>query len=142
MADVTLSGPLFDGQAERIVARACEAIRARISEEGERLAQATLTGAVRTHPTGRAERSAVTTETSRVFQSGRYTMPVTVSRDETAVTSDLASYGPWLEGASSRNLTTRFRGYHSFRLAGQELGRLAPGIADETLQPYIRQLNG
>lgn len=30
-------------------------------------------------------------------------------------------YGPWLEGVGSRNNTTRFKGYHSFRNAARAL---------------------
>lgn len=142
MADVTLSGPLFDGQAGRIVARACEAIRARVAGEGERMTQGVLNASIRHPRTGRAERSVVTTEISRTFQMGKYTMPVVVNRDETVVTADLATYSAWLEGVGSRNETTRFKGYNSFRRSSQELDRMAQSMADETFQPYLRQLNG
>lgn len=32
-------------------------------------------------------------------------------------------YGPWLEGVSDRNSTSRFKGYHAFRRAAEQLER-------------------
>lgn len=40
-------------------------------------------------------------------------------------------YGPWLEGTSKRNQTTRFKGYSSFRLTAQWLNKQAPDIVRE-----------
>jgi hypothetical protein len=45
-------------------------------------------------------------------------------------------YGPWLEGTSSRNRTTKFKGYTSKRQTEQELQRKVPTI----VQPYVEQL--
>jgi KDO2-lipid IV(A) lauroyltransferase len=53
-----------------------------------------------------------------------------VSEGETVVTSDLATYGPWLEGTGSRNLTTRFKGYHTFRLVSQQVDEEAGPVAE------------
>ena len=142
MGDVQLSGPLFDGRAEQAAARGCEAARAKVAEMGEILAGSALMASIRRENTGRAVHGVTTTDESRVYQTGRYSMPVTVSRNETVVTTDLASYGPWLEGTGSRNETTRFKGHHSFRLAGQELDGLAEGIAEDAFQPYVREMNG
>lgn len=49
-------------------------------------------------------------------------------------------YGPWLEGTGSRNRTTRFKGYASFRKAAQQTEREAPAILDRTLQPYLGRM--
>jgi hypothetical protein len=141
VADVTCTGPLFDSTAERAAARACEEIRHRVADMGERLAGSALMANIRRHRTGRAVRSVTQTDVTRVYQTGKYTMLVTADRDETIVTSDLATYGPWLEGTGSRNLTTRFKGYHSFRQAGQVLDGLAQGLAEDTIQPFLREMN-
>lgn len=45
-------------------------------------------------------------------------------------------YGPWLEGVSSRNRTTRFKGYASFRRARQTVARQVPTV----LRPALRDL--
>ncbi len=153
MVTVKCAGPAFDGQAEHAAARAREEIRRRVAGMGEILAGSALMASIRhggagetpafhgaRYP-GRALRSVTTTDRSRIYQTGKYTMPVVVNRDEIVVTSDLASYSPWLEGTGSRNLTTRFKGYHSYRRAGQTLDGLAEGIAEDTIQPYIREMN-
>ena len=37
-------------------------------------------------------------------------------------------YGPWLEGVGSRNRTTRFKGYATFRLVRQDMERTAADL--------------
>lgn len=138
---VKCSGPLFDGRAESAARRGNEAIRSHLADEGEKLAAAALAGSIRHHGSGKAVRDVTDTDKSRAYQTGKYTMPVVADRSETIVTTDLASYGPWLEGTGSRNLTTRFKGYHSFRLAGQALDRMAVPLADRAFEPYIREMN-
>ena len=140
MADVKVSGPLVNGQAEAAAAKAVRAIQDKLAAEGRKMAAAALSGSIRVPHTGRAVGDITITDTSMVVQTGKYTMPVTVNEGETVVTSGLASYGPWLEGTGSRNQTTRFKGYFSFRLATQELDDQAEGIADETLQPYLEEM--
>lgn len=107
---------------------------------GERLAGSALMANIRRERTGRAVRSVTQTDVSRVYQTGKYSMLVTADRAETVVTTDLATYGPWLEGTGSRNLATRFKGYHSFRQAGQVLDGLAEGLAEDAIQPYLREM--
>ena len=50
-------------------------------------------------------------------------------------------YGPWLEGASSRNRTTRFKGYAMFRRATQQLERMKVGIVQKHIARAIARLN-
>lgn len=50
-------------------------------------------------------------------------------------------YGPWLEGTSRRNATTRFKGYHSFRRAAQSTQLLAPSIVAKAIARHIGALN-
>ena len=113
MADVTLTGPLFDGRAQAAMAKAVIAIQDKLAAEGEKMAASALGMSIRVEHTGTAVRSITSTDRTTVYQTGKYTMPVTVDEGATVVTSDLASYGPWLEGSGSRNETTRFKGYHS-----------------------------
>lgn len=141
MIDVNLSGPVFDGRAEALAHLAVIDIRHELAERGARLAAGTLSANIRHPRTGRAEASVVIAEHSTTYQSGKYTMPVFVDLGETVVTTDLASYGPWLEGTGSRNFTTRFKGYHSFRLAAQELRAQAQGIAERVIAEYIPEMN-
>ncbi|KKK70549.1 hypothetical protein LCGC14_2922870 [marine sediment metagenome] len=51
-------------------------------------------------------------------------------------------YGPWLEGTSSRNATTRFKGYASFRKTGDYLRGAIKGIAQSVVKRLAGRLNG
>lgn len=50
-------------------------------------------------------------------------------------------YGGWLEGVDRRNATTRFKGYHTFRLVKQELQADMKQIAQPVVNKYIEQMN-
>ena len=51
-------------------------------------------------------------------------------------------YGPWLEGTSSRNSTTRFKGYRSFRRTYQWIQRNAGRIIRPVMDRMVRDLGG
>lgn len=51
-----------------------------------------------------------------------------------------AVYGPWLEGVSPRNFTTRFRGYNSFRRTSQWLERQAKKVLQSHVVRMAREL--
>lgn len=51
-------------------------------------------------------------------------------------------YGPWLEGVGSRNQTTRFKGYASFRRTGQYLETVAHDVLEKHMQRAADKLNG
>jgi|SRR5689334_745682 len=48
-------------------------------------------------------------------------------------------YGPWLEGTGSRNSSTRFKGYWSFRRARSALEANKERIARGVLVKYLRR---
>jgi hypothetical protein len=50
-------------------------------------------------------------------------------------------YGPWLEGVSSRNRTTRFKGYASFRRAKQDVGNQVPALLRPSLRNLLERLS-
>jgi len=50
-------------------------------------------------------------------------------------------YGPWLEGVSSRNQTTRFKGYASFRRVGQSLEKDAQKVLQAHVDKAVAELN-
>lgn len=72
-----------------------------------------------------------------------YETQITVQRvGETAVIHDRGVvYGPWLEGVSSRNATTRFKGYAAFRNAAQTANARASRLADSVVQRHMRELS-
>ena len=50
-------------------------------------------------------------------------------------------YGPWLEGVGSRNATTRFKGYHHFRIATQQLEVQAEQLLGPLVDQAVGRLN-
>mgnify|MGYP001615884840 CR=1 FL=1 len=68
-----------------------------------------------------------------------YETQITIDRqrhDRVIVHDRGVVYGPWLEGVSSRNLSTKFKGYHSFR-------RAANGLVDKVedlIKPHLVRL--
>ena len=53
-----------------------------------------------------------------------------------------AVQGSWLEGTSSRNQSTRFKGYAMFRRTTQWLNKQKGRIQDKMLKYIVRKLNG
>lgn len=52
-------------------------------------------------------------------------------------------YGPWIEGTSSRNETSRFKGYSTFRRAAQWLQEeQVPIVAQKAVDQIVRELGG
>lgn len=51
-------------------------------------------------------------------------------------------YGPWLEGTGSRNRTTRFKGYASFRKTRDWLDKRKDKVGDALKHKIIRELTG
>lgn len=124
-ATVKLTGPLADGSAPQIVHTWLDGVKQDIAGEGVRMLRA-----VKMDKTGRA--------------TGHYQAELqatTVSYNDVKLHS-AAIYGPWLEGVSERNRSTRFKGYHLWRQTAQELDRLAPQIAEKRMPELVRELGG
>ena len=51
-------------------------------------------------------------------------------------------YGSWLEGTSSRNQTTRFKGYASFRRTAQYLNKEKKKILLKHVERAVKEMNG
>lgn len=49
---------------------------------------------------------------------------------------DPVIYGPWLEGTSQRNDSTRFKGYHLWRQTSQKIAQQAGDIAQKKLDTF------
>lgn len=118
-----LSGPLFNGTADDLIEGMCGEIEAEVGRTGEDMVRARLREVLQ-NPTGYYE-SRITSEP----EGG-----------DIAITDDGVVYGPWLEGTGSRNRTTRFKGYATFRRIRQTLEARATGIAERVAEPWIRRL--
>lgn len=122
--DVDVSGPLFDGRIEPEVSGYALEARQEVAQQALSEVQQLLDRAIK-FPTPYYETQVV----HQMFASAD------VVHDRDIV------YGPWLEGTSQRNLTTRFKGYHSFRLATQAIEGNVDAILETVLQKYIRRMN-
>lgn len=144
-SDVFVSGPLFDGQAEAALRRGIEVARDHVAAVGAAYVHAAFAPQIHVN-TGRFQSSVTVVKNTRTFSTRGgtkvYTMPVTLDRaTETVVTTELATYGPWLEGTGSRNQTTRFKGYHGYRKAAQELDRVAGDLASKAIDQHVREMS-
>lgn len=75
--------------------------------------------------------------------TGFYESNIQVERREVyrGVSDGGVIYGPWLEGTSSRNKTTRFKGYKTFRTVKQELDRDSEMLAQPYVDEFVRGMN-
>lgn len=123
--EVHETGPFFSGEAERAAHDFCDALATEVANVGVTEVKQVLHSVLR-HPTGYYE--------SRV--------QVEMVNGGPAVTDGGVIYGPWLEGVSSRNNSTRFKGYAAFRKAKQALENKVPEIAEQVMPTYINRMNG
>ena len=136
---VEFMGPLFLSQNSAwLIDRHLNAAVQEVAERGEMH----LDNMLRPRPAGvflgveQAGRRASTGHYRRNIQSAR--------RDRTVVITDGGViYGPWLEGIGSRNATTRFKGYASFRRVTQRLREKdAPEVVEKHVRRLVAELGG
>lgn len=74
--------------------------------------------------------------------TGYYRSRITVQKRSTyrGITDGGVIYGGWLEGVSSRNRTTRFKGYHTFRMVMQELNKDKTKLAQPLVNKFIGEI--
>lgn len=135
---IETKGPIFSKRGPAIIQEAVHvAVKELVSLGEERLAQT-----LRPRPAGvylsvtEAGRGKASTGHYRRNISGR------VSNLHGLITDGGVVYGPWLEGVSSRNATTRFKGYASFRKVGDWLQKQARRVANAHVKRLVRRLGG
>ncbi len=125
MKEVTATGPLFDGRALRALDRLETDLVETVSDQGEVDVRQFLDSALR-NPTGFYQ--------SRI-KSDR------VARDRYQVSDGGVVYGPWLEGVSSRNKASTFKGYSHFRRVAQRLQRNVVRVTRPVVRRRVGQMN-
>ena len=120
---VTARGPLFDGRAEHALKKYEDDLERDYSHEGVLMVQRNLDRVLK-HPTG-------------YYRSH---IQNAAAGDGQSVTDGNVIYGPWLEGVGSRNATTRFKGYGTFRKTSQEMNAKAGAFANRMLPRYVAQM--
>lgn len=118
------TGPLFDGTAQKDVSKMIIAMEEAVAQDILNTIQTRLDGVLK-NPTGYYESQ---THTER-------------RADNFIVDDNGVVYGPWLEGTSSRNQNTRFKGYMTFRKTTQEYQTKAGPVAENAAKPYIKDMN-
>jgi len=134
---VEMRGRFFDGTARRRLTRAVsEAVRDLTSE-----AETFLNDRLRPQSGGGVYKNIGVAEGG---STGNYRRNIsTHMRQLNALISDGGViYGPWLEGISSRNATTRFKGYSSFRRAAQFAQEKSNRVFRAYISTYVRNVNG
>lgn len=118
-------GAIFDAAATKAAgARMVVSMNDILAQEGVIRVRARL-GQVLQNPTGYYE-SKIQVDRKQIYRG---------------VSDGGVIYGGWLEGVSSRNQTTRFKGYHTFRDIKQSLDRDKGQLIEPAVQQYLREIN-
>ena len=128
---VTLKGPVFDNASAKVQ----EAI-GDIIQDGVEAGEKRLDETLRPRPAGVYLSDGGSAGNYRRLVQGKV-----VNNLNALITDGGCLYGPWLEGVSSRNATTRFKGYASFRKTAQWLQKEIEGIANKTLKRLMGRLS-
>jgi hypothetical protein len=130
---MTRSGPLFDGRADEAVKQWLDDTKKEVADIG---ADWIRIAAEAMNKSGRGG-------------TGHAAEAVTVTRFGTF--NDVRIFGgmvkgrvwwPWLEGDSPRNIGSKFKGYHVFRLTRLRLRRYVTPIAQQRLAEFIGRMGG
>jgi hypothetical protein len=124
--NITQKGTIFDAASSKAAARrAVIDINEALAQEGVDRVRRRL-GQVLQNPTGYYQ-SKIQVERRQIYRG---------------FSDGGVVYGGWLEGLSTRNRTTRFKGYQTFRIIKQELEREKINIAEPHVARMVRELGG
>jgi hypothetical protein len=117
-------GPLFNGQAERVMADAVDEAEQEIAREGADHLKTDLGVPPFKHPTG------------------WYASHITEKRIGAAwvVQDSGVIYGPWLAGTGSRNASSRFKGYRHWQRLVTYLHRIARPTTERIIARALKRL--
>lgn len=127
--NVNVSGPLFDGTAELAVTAWLDATKKDVADLG---VTEIKNRAAKMNKSGRSTGHYASTINTR--ESGPY--------HDQVINDGGVVYGPWLEGNTKRNDSTRFKGYSQFRRTRTKLKSLYGDVAQDKLTEYINRMGG
>ena len=131
-------GPIFDKRGKNIVKQVSSKFIQRMVELGEQR----LDEMLKPRPAGvylsaqEARPNQASTGNYRRNVSGRVQGMTGIISDGKVV------YGAWLEGTSSRNAASQFKGYASFRKTKDWMQKHVTVIRKKFEKEYVRRLNG
>ena len=133
---VELTGPLFKGTAPQLLRQITHDAVKELTEAGESFLLLRLrprsSGVYKTAQEAGKDKS--TGNYRRNIQSA-------VKNLSGELSDGGVVYGPWLEGVSSRNRSTRFKGYFSFRKAKQLIDKMSDTTVRKHLNKFTRRMN-
>lgn len=130
-AEVHVSGPLFDeSRSNRYAFQMMRDIVTTVSSAASERVHFYLDSQIK-HPTPYYE----TQVNTRIDDRGPKVWSNSVN-DRGVI------YGAWLEGTSSRNQSTRFKGYASFRKATTATNREVSRLVRQPVAEYTHKMNG
>jgi len=137
----TTTGPLFaPDRARKIIRDAAQgAVKETIDNVSEHLSEMLRSrsgGGVYKNPSEVRPKQKSRGHFARKVQNSKRIGNLTAKIDDGEVV-----YGPWLEGVSSRNRATRFKGYRMFRRTKQWVDKKLPKIVEAHMKKAIRDLN-
>lgn len=123
---VRAKGPLLDGATKRVVKKHLTAMKKALGDDLVDQVQQQL-DRVLVNPTGHYR--------SQIDYTVNQGSGAVVVHDRGVV------YGPWLEGTGSRNATSRFKGYATFRKIMQQAQADVDKVALEHVRATVRELS-
>ena len=132
---VETSGPLFRRNATKVLTREIKAGIQEMVEEAEDF----INQRAQPRPSGEYKSRA-----DGGTSTGNYRRNIsTVVKDLVGIVHDGGVvYGPWLEGVSGRNQTTRFKGYGIFKQARELINKRFKRVMEKRLAKATRRLGG
>lgn len=121
--EVTYKGPLFSEDPVKVVDDMIDRIETELGQVVVDQIKARLDSVLQ-HPTG-------------YYKSN---ITATNAADSILVSDRGVVYGPWLEGISSRNKTTKFKGYSTFRRVTQEVNAQVDKYAEPIVERELGRL--
>lgn len=121
--EVTYSGPVYDGRAELAAAEADQEAQRVVAVLGASSVRSNLNAVLR-------------------VQTPYYRLRVQAEADHPGwkITDQGVIYGHWLEGTGSRNRTTRFKGYATFRRTTQQIQARARDVTQSVVARFLPRM--
>jgi hypothetical protein len=131
MTRVTVRGPVFDGEADEAARQWIEDFTGKLAAQGAAIVRD------KAMKMNRSRRGGTGGAASTVSHRSEGMSAVVEGQSHQGLV-----WWPWLEGTSKRNSTTRFRGYHAFRLAKNIMRKRAQKVAEDRLHEYLPRMGG
>jgi len=127
---VTLTGPLFDGEAARAAAEFTDSLTKEIAEIGQTWIKLDTQRMTKSG----SDTGAAAEGVKLAGGGGQYVISGGIHEGKFA--------WPWLEGTSKRNQSTGFKGYGTFRRTRLRMRKQVTPFAQAKLKEYLAEMGG